>query len=162
MKTLITTIMIIVVSISAQFFIGCATIYAPPANPICAQPEFSGSVICAIGDKVGMSPEQMDDMLLDATLIPVAVKQVQAADMKKAVAKVRKWVVEKDILTMEGISAYLYQQAAVDPALGLLISRRLPMFSNVPELSVKPFLACDKKLVIMQLDHQDAQLRFLK
>jgi hypothetical protein len=141
---------------------GCATLYAPPSDPLCGRPEYAGSVICAIGAKVNMSPEQMDGMLLDATLLPVAVKQVQAADMKKAIAKVRKWVVEKDVLTMEGISAYLYEQAAIDPALGLLISRRLPMFANVPDLSIKPFLACDKQLVVMQLDHQDAQFKFLK
>jgi hypothetical protein len=138
---------------------GC--LYQKPAAPICAKPEYAGSVICAIGEQVGVAPEQMDDMLLDASLLTVATKRAKAQDMKKAIAKVRKWVVDKDVLTMQGIQAYLAEQAKVDPALALLLSRRMPMFANLPGLSDKAFLPIDKQMVISQLDHQDEQFEFL-
>lgn len=143
---------------------GCAwlqNIYPKPADPICAKPEYAESVICAIAKYLQIDAEQMDDMLLDATLIPVALKQAKAEQMKKAIAKVRKYVVEKDVLTMAGIRAYLVAQAEIDPALALMLSRRLPMFTEIPVLSVKIFLPVDRDLVIAHLDHQEAQFKFL-
>lgn len=139
---------------------GCS-LYPQPVDPLCAKPEYAGSVICAIAAKTGTSPEQMDTMLLDASILPVAVKKVQAADMLKAIDKVRVWVGTRDILTMAGISAYLSEQAKVDPALALLLSRRLPMFASLPGLSDKMFLPVDRQLVLAHLDHQAAQFKLL-
>ena len=148
----------------AALLSGCAylnQIYPKPPDPVCSKPEYAESVICAIAKYLQIEAEQMDDMLLDATLLPVALKQAKAEQMKKAIAKVRKYVVEKDVLTMAGIKAFLVAQAEIDPALALMLSRRLPMFTEIPVLSVKIFLPVDKALVIAHLDHQEAQFKFL-
>lgn len=163
MKKICSTLCIMLVVLCLTIY-GCAylqQIYPKPPEPVCAKPEYAESVICAIAKYLQVDVEQLDDMLLDATLIPVALKQAKAEQMKKAIAKVREYVVDKDVLTMAGIKAYLMAQAEVDPALALMLSRRLPVFTEIPVLSVKLFLPIDKALVVAHLDHQAAQFEFL-
>lgn len=141
----------------ALFFSGCASVYPPPGNPVCAAPEAVGSVICATAARVGMTPEQIDAAFLDAALVGIGTKVVKADDLRKAVDKTRVWVVERDILTIDGLVKYLVKEAEIDPALALLLSRRLGLI-NLPDLGIKPVTAYDKGLIVAGLDHQLEQL----
>lgn len=148
----------------AALLSGCAylnQIYPAPNDPVCALPEYAESVICACGRYLHLEAEQMSDMFLDATLVPVAIKQVKAEQMKKAIANVREYVEKKDILTMEGITAYLAEQSKTDPALAMMLSRRIPQLATIPGLSVQPFQRIDKAMVLVHLDYQEQQFKFL-
>jgi hypothetical protein len=143
---------------------GCAWLqqaYPKPADPVCARPEYAESVICACGRYLGLEAEQMSDMFLDATLVPVAIRQVKAEQMQKAVSKVRRYVEEKDVLTMEGITTFLAEQSRTDPALAMMLSRRLPKLATIPGLSVQPFQKIDKAMVLVHLDYQEQQFSYL-
>lgn len=149
----------IILCVALVCMVGCASMYPVPPAPICGKPEAESSVICAISAKIGTTPEQMNDMLLDATLIPIAAKVVSAQELKDAVGKVQKYVKEKDVLSVKGIVAYLVVEAKVDPALAMLLSRRL-VFLQVPGLETQALLPFDKELVLSHLQNQMDQLSF--
>ena len=138
---------------------GCAGMYPAPEAPVCGTPEATSSVICAIGAKIGQTPEQMNDMLLDASLIGIGTKVTTGPQLKDAVIKVQKWVTDKQILTVKGIVAYLVSEAKIDPALALLLSRRL-VFLQVPGLETQTLTPFDRGLVDKHLANQLEQLNF--
>ena len=141
----------------AALLIGCATLYPTPTAPLCGKPEAAGSVICAIGAKIGTTPEQMDTMLLDASLIGITTKVTTGTELKAAVAKVQKYVDQTPTLSVNIIIGYLVREAQLDPALALLLSRRL-VFLQVPVLDVKALTPFDVGLVKAHLAHQMNQL----
>ena len=136
---------------------GCSKIYAPPATPVCASPEAKGSVLCAVAQRLNTSPEQLDSAFLDAALVGIGTKLVSAAELKAAVGKAQKWVGERNILTIDGLTQYLVKEATVDPALALLLSRRLGVI-NLPDLGTKALTTYDVTLVKAGLQHQLDQL----
>ena len=139
---------------------GCANvgqIYPPPAVPVCSKPEAADSIICAIATRQGLTPEQIDTMFLDAALAGIGGKLFSAKDFRAALQKAREWVVDRDILSVQGLTAYLVKQSEIDPALAVLLSRRLGLI-NVPILSLAPLTAYDKSLVLAGIDHQLEQL----
>jgi hypothetical protein len=138
---------------------GCAGMYPAPSAPACSKPEAAGSVICAIGSKIGSSPEQMNDMLLDVSLVGIGTKITTGAQMKEAVAKVQKFVNERPVLSISTIIAYLVTEAKIDPALALLLSRRL-VFLQVPGLEIQTLTPFDVGLVKGHLANQLDQLAF--
>lgn len=138
---------------------GCASVYPPPATPVCAAPEAAGSVICAISQRLGITPEQIDAMFLDAALVGIGTKVIKAAELRKAVDKAMLWVRDKDILTIDGLTRYLVTESTIDPALAMLLSRRLGLI-NLPDLGIKPLTAYDRELVIAGLQHQLDQLKY--
>ncbi len=97
---------------------GCANvgqIYPPPAVPVCAKPEAADSVICAIATRQGYAPEQIDSMFLDAALAGIGAKVFSAADLRAALQKTRDWVVDRDILSVQGLTMYLSQTGRNGP-----------------------------------------------
>src|SRR5574343_1182182 len=102
---------------------GCSflnQVYPPPAVSVCSKAEAAGSIICATAAKLNMTPEQIDAAFLDAALVGIGTKIVQAKDLRAAVTKAQKWVQERNILTIDGLTKYLIQEAQIDPALALL------------------------------------------
>lgn len=136
---------------------GCATMYPPPPAPVCAQPDATGSVLCAIGLKINTTPEQMDTMLLDASLIGIGTKVTTGAELEKAIGKVQKYVNDTPTLSVNLIVKYLVKEAQIDPALALLLSRRL-VFLQVPQLDLKTLTPFDVQLVKKHLVNQMEQL----
>jgi hypothetical protein len=153
MKRLIALLAIILI------MTGCATLYPTPPAPLCAKPEAAGSVFCAIGVKIGITPEQMNDMLLDASLIGIGTKVTTGAELKLAVGKVQKYVTSTPTLSVNLIIGYLVKEAKIDPALALLLSRRL-VFLQVPGLEMQALTPFDKGLVEKHLANQLEQLNF--
>jgi hypothetical protein len=150
----------VAVLVPLYFLNGCSNVgqmYPPPAVPVCSTPEALNSVICAIATRQGYTPEQIDSMFLDAALAGIGTKVISAKELRTALQNTRKWVVERDILNVQGLTSYLVKQAEVDPALAMLLSRRLGLI-NVPILSLAPLTAYDKKLVLAGIDHQLEQL----
>lgn len=139
------------------FLGGCASVYPPPADPVCASPEAVGSVICATAARIGLTPEQIDAAFLDAALIGIGTKVIQAEALRKAVTTTRVWVVERDVLTIDSLVKYLIKESSFEPALALLLSRRLGLI-NLPDLGIKPVTSYDKALIIAGLDSQLEQL----
>ena len=131
--------------------------YPTPTAPLCGKPEAANSVICAIGAKIGTTPEQMDSLLLDASLIGITTKVTTGAELEKAVAKVQKYVADTPTLNINLIIGYLVKEAKIDPALALLLSRRL-VFLQVPVLDVKTLTPFDIALVKAHLENQMEQL----
>ena len=138
---------------------GCATMYPTPTAPLCGKPEAAGSVLCAIGAKIGTTPEQMDTMLLDASLIGITTKVTTGDELKAAVGKVQKYVTDTPALSINLIIGYLVKEAKIDPALALLLSRRL-VFLQVPVLDVKTLTPFDVGLIKGHLANQLEQLDF--
>jgi hypothetical protein len=116
-------------------------------------------VLCAIGAKIGTTPEQMDTMLLDASLVGIGAKITTGAEMKAAVAKVQKYVSDTPAMSINTVIGYLVKEAKIDPALALLLSRRL-VFLQVPTLDVKTLTPFDVQLIKSHLAHQMEQLSF--
>ena len=141
----------------AALLTGCATMYPTPTAPLCGKPEAVGSVICAIGAKIGTTPEQMDTMLLDASLIGIGTKVTTGAELEKAIGKVQKYVNDTPTLSINLVIGYLVKEAKIDPALALLLSRRL-VFLQVPTLDVKTLTPFDVSLIKGHLENQMEQL----
>ena len=141
----------------AALLTGCATMYPTPTVPLCGKPEAVGSVICAIGAKIGTTPEQMDTMLLDASLIGITTKVTTGAELEAAVAKVQKYVDQTPTLSINLVIGYLVKEAKIDPALALLLSRRL-VFLQVPTFDVKTLTPFDIALIKGHLENQMEQL----
>ena len=136
---------------------GCSKIYTPPSAPVCAAPEASGSVLCAVAQRLNTSPEQLDSAFLDAALVGIGTKVVSAAELNAAVGKAQAWVDKQPAFTIDALTKYLVKESTVDPALALLLSRRLGVI-NLPDLGVKPLTAYDVTLVKAGLQHQMNQL----
>ena len=147
-----------IVFICMLLLIGCDTVYKPPVTPICLKAEYSQSVICEIGNYLKIQPEQMNDIIIDAALLGIGTKIVDGPALKKSTAKIRVWVVERDILTMDGVVKYVMSEADINPAFALLLKRRLPDFAGVPGLSIKPLQPIDKSMIIWELDQLDSYL----
>jgi len=140
---------------------GCDTVYKPPVTPVCLKPEYANSVICAIGTYLKIQPEQMHEIIIDTTLLGIGFKITNGAEVRKTVAKVRTFVQEKDILSMQGLVAYIMKEAELNPAFALLLQRRLPEFTLVPGLSANPFQPIDKSMVLWELDQLDEYLKWM-
>jgi hypothetical protein len=134
--------------------------YAPPQASLCAKPEAADSIICQLSTYLKTTPEQIDAMLLDASLVSLATKVTSAEELRKTLDTVEVWVSGRDILTMDGLAKYLGEKAAFDPYLALLLSRRLPILASVPTLSYKPLTAFDKSLVLLEIKRQKDQVAF--
>lgn len=145
--------------IFALLLTGCSTLYPTPPDPVCAKPDAAGSIICATAARLNMTPEQIDAAFLDAALVGIGTKIVQSDELRRAVTAARKWVAERDILSIDGLTKYLVTQSTMDPALALLISRRIGLI-NLPDLGIKPLTEYDKGLVLAGIDHQLAQLAY--
>ena len=145
-----------VMFIACVLLAGCASIYPVPTDPVCAKPEAAGSVICATAQRLSMTPEQIDSAFLDAALVGIGTKVIKAEDLRAAVTKTKTWV-EANEFTIDQLVKYLVKQADVDPALALLLSRRLGMI-NLPDLGVVALTPYDKSLVLAGLNHQLEQL----
>lgn len=141
----------------AALIAGCATMYPTPTAPLCDKPEAAGSVLCAIGAKIGTAPEQMDTLLLDASLIGIATKVTTGDELRNAIGKVQKYVTDTPTLSINLIIGYLVKEAKIDPALALLLSRRL-VFLQVPVLDIQTLTPFDVALVKVHLEHQMEQL----
>jgi hypothetical protein len=113
----------------------------------------------APGAKIGTTPEQMDTMLLDASLIGITTKVTTGDELKAAVGKVQKYVTDTPALSINLIIGYLVKEAKIDPALALLLSRRL-VFLQVPVLDVKTLTPFDVGLIKGHLANQLEQLDF--
>jgi hypothetical protein len=150
-----------VVFIVLFFIVGCDTVYKPPVTPVCLKPEYSNSVICAIGTYLKIQPEQMHEIIIDTTLLGIGFKLTNGPEVRKTVDKIRTFVQEKDVLSMQGLVGYLMKEAELNPAFALLLQRRLPDFAGVPELSVKPFQPIDKFMVLWELDQLDEYLKWM-
>lgn len=139
--------------------VGCETmpsIYppAPSGQGVCEKTP--DAVLCRIFAKVGMTAEQTDSMLLDATLVPVAAKLMEAKDLRGAIDKVYAWVDTHEI-TMNTLIKYLVTEAGIDPALAMLLSRRLVVLQNVPDLGGLYFDQASVAMVKAHLAHQKEQ-----
>ena len=137
--------------------LGCSKIYAPPATPVCAAPEAAGSVLCAVAQRLNTSPEQLDSVFLDAALVGIGTKVISASELKAAVGKAQAWVEKQSTFSIDLLTKYLVKEATIDPALALLLSRRLGVI-NLPDLGVKPLTPYDVTLVKAGLQHQMDQL----
>lgn len=134
-------------------------IYPAPVTSVCTQPEAQGSVICQIATYLKTTPEQLNDALLDASLVGIWTKLISATDLRAAVSKVRQYTAMTDNLTMDMLIRYITKESETDPALALLLSRRLKTL-NVTQgaLNLKIFKPFDKGLVVKALDSQTEQL----
>lgn len=137
---------------------GCAEIYPKPTAPVCASPLAQGSIICATATRLNMTPEQIDSAFLDAALLSIGTKLIKAEDLRKAILETKKWV-DANEFTIDSLVKYLVKQAEIDPALALLLSRRLGMI-NLPDLGQVQVTPYDKGLVLAGLNHQLEQLEW--
>jgi hypothetical protein len=132
---MVTKRLVFTVLLAMAVAVGCTTLYppAPPGQGVCDQnPE---AVLCKAFVYLKITPEQANDMLLDASLISIWQKWMQAADLRKAIDKVELFFNDNPTLSLNTLIKYVVQQSNVDPALALLMSRRLANFQNIPQLS---------------------------
>lgn len=95
-------------------------------------------------------------MLLDATLVPVAARLMKADELRAAIDKASAWV-DTHEFTMNTLIKYLVKEAEIDPALALLLSRRLVNLQNIPDLGDQYFDPDSVAMVKAHLRHQKEQ-----
>lgn len=143
----------LVVLLIAAFSMGISqcslnTIYPEPAAPICDVNQ--DAVLCRLFAYVGVEAEQVHNMLLDATLVPVGFSMLEAQDVVDGIDTVMAYVEEYGTISVNDLIAYTLGEAEVNPAFALLLSRRLGQFVDVPELSYTPLDPASRKMI---LDH---------
>lgn len=148
-----TFIMIIV-----GLIVGCATLYppAPTGQGVCDKnPE---AVLCKAFVYLKTTPEQANDMLLDASLVSIWQKWMKADGLRKAVGKVELFFNENPTLSLNTLIKYVVHQSNVDPALALLLSRRLANFQNIPHISDLVLDPVSRGMITQHLANQREQL----
>ena len=133
--------------------------YLYPINEksICTTPEYQTSIICKTMASIGQTPEQFNDMLLDASVIGLMTKMWDKEQLKAAFSVLRQFTASEATMTFEKLIGFMEKRADVDPYMKMLLSRKLGQL-KVPQFYALPFSPQDKSMVIYALDSQEAQL----
>lgn len=147
-----------ILTVVLAMIIGCTTLYppVPPGQGICDKnPE---AVLCKAFAYLKITPEQANDMLLDASLISIWQKWMKKDDLIKAVDKVELFFNDNPTLSLNTLIKYVVQQSNIDPALALLLSRRLANFQNIPQISDMVLDPVSRGMITKHLANQKEQL----
>jgi hypothetical protein len=150
MKKLFSLLIVLLIAAMSMGISKCSlsNIYPEPAVPVCSvHPE---AVLCKLFAYVGVEAEQVNDMLLDATLFSAGVSVVEAKEIVDVIDSVMAYVEEYGTISFDEIAIFAIEKADVNPAFALLLSRRLNALTNIPEISD---LALDPASRKMVLDH---------
>lgn len=141
----------------ALIFSGCVA-QTPAEKSICStQAEASGSVICRIATERGWTVEDIDTMLLDATITAWAFDIVQKQEIIDALDEVEKYVLLNQDVVLKAIVDMLVTDSKKSEALKSVLSRRLK-FLDVPEVAT----SYDIYLILTEVQHQREQFGVTK
>lgn len=116
--------------IAAVFlFTGCAQMQqlypAPPVEQQACTVK-PAMVLCKLGAESGFTLEQWRDLLLDATLVPVAANQISGEDAYKVMNEIVIRLEDPNAqLSTNQLLAYITNKYDLNPAAVLLVKRRL-------------------------------------
>jgi hypothetical protein len=156
MKTLLTALLA-----CGLLAAGCA-LYPKNKTSACDRPENAGCLLCTVADQAGVTVEQMDTALLDATLLAVASKQVTVDDMRQAIGAAQEAVaLGAEGTSLDGLVRLLAANTKVDPLLIVLLQRRLAPWTSVPDVPLRRLSPADLRLIQTHLERQAAQFKDL-
>lgn len=160
MKRILSLLVVLLIAAFSMGVSQCSlsNIYPEPTAPICELNK--EAVLCKLFAYVGVEAEQVHDMLLDATLVPVGLSAMEASEIVDAIDNVSAYVEEFGTISFNDLVLYAVKEAEVNPAFGLLISRRLSRFVAVPELSYAPLDPASRKMVLDHLQANRDQFAF--
>lgn len=140
-------------------FAGCATLYPPelPEQNPCTVAVEPVPVLCKVFAYLQITPAQANDMLLDASLVGIWSKVTKAPEIQAAIDKVEMFLNNNEV-GLNGLIKYVVKEAEIDPALALLLSRRLSRFQNIPELGDLVLDTTSRAMVFDHLQNQKEQL----
>ena len=147
---------LVVLLIIPVLLFGCAIfdkMYSKPEHLICDQIEAKDSIICREAHRIGVEPEQMGDLLLDATAIAVIVDPENKQRIGEFIKAVEDILTKTPILTFANLVGFLEDEKEKSELIAQIVSRRLDWL-KVDEI-IGQF---DYKVIMIHLEHQKAQL----
>lgn len=121
-------------------------------------PEAAGSVICQVAYNINMTPEQMDSLFLDSTLLTWTLTNVEAKDVVASIDNIISFMENNSMqdIALEEVVTMVLKESKKSKAFAQIVSRHITAF-NVPQLMTD----YDKRLTMIHLDHQRAQFTAL-
>lgn len=119
------------------FASGCTTfkkIYQPPEQPICDRDEAKNSLICKYSREVGIEPENIRDVFLDARDLYIVVKPEKAAEIKEVTTAMREMLKKNPFLTPAQLFTWVQNNQGKFRAMVGIMNRRMPWMANVDEI----------------------------
>jgi hypothetical protein len=129
-------------------FFGCAG-SMPAEKSVCATDQAAtGSVICRIASEMGWTVEEVDNAILDATVLSWAFDVAEKEQILSLCEKVETVVNAEVDIQMSRIVALVVEDSKKSMAIASILSRRLIYF-DVPEV-ITPY---DRYLILTNLKH---------
>lgn len=135
---------------------GCATfdkMYNKPKNLMCDQIEAKDSIICLKARQIGVEPEQMDALLLDATAIAVIIEPENKLRIAKFIDAIEEILTKTPLITFASLIGFVEEEKEKSELIAQIVARRLDW------LKVDEYInAFDMNLILAHLEHQKSQL----
>jgi len=146
-----------IILVTAALFLGACALYqtTPPEQSVCATMDAQGSVICTAASKAGLTVEDINIMLLDATIVGWATTDIRADEVIRAIDRISTIINlnEPKGVTLKAVTDLVIQESKKSAALAAVLSRHLKTFADVEQ----PLLSYDFYLINKHLEYQRAQ-----
>lgn len=136
---------------------GCA-LYPPPPPGEGVCDKAPQAVLCKAFVYTQMTPEQANDLLLDASAISVWRKWMDKDKLTAALDKVEKFFNDNPQISLDTLIKYAVKESNVDPALASLLSRRLSRLQNIPQISQMVLDPASRTMITDHFKNQREQL----
>jgi hypothetical protein len=144
--------------ILAGFFYACSGMQMKAEDSVCAvEPQAKDSVICRVATEHGWTVEDIDTMLLDATVTAWAFDAVDRQQILDALDKIESYLVLNQIVVLNKVTGLVIEDAKKSAALSAVVSRRIK-YIDVPEVATD----YDIHLMLTAVAHQRQQFEALK
>lgn len=149
--------LIVMMTLIAFSVSGCA-LYppAPPGEGVCDKAP--KAVLCQALAYTQTTPEQANDILLDASAISVWRKWMDKEKLLKSVGKVEKFFDDNPQISLDTLIKYAVKESNVDPALASILSRRLAGLQNIPQISKMALDTDSRQMITEHFKSQREQL----
>lgn len=125
---------------------------APAGKGVCDRPGAESSIICRVCHDMGIEPEQLDGLLLDASMVAIiADKDIDREKVLGFIDRIELYLEISD-LTHRMLIRFIEDEAQAE-ALSILLSRKLKNF-DIPDV-IGSF---DRKLIRLHLSNQRDRL----
>ena len=117
--------------------IGCSTfdkIWPRPKEPVCDREEAKNSLICEYSRKIGIEPEQYEDVVLDTLAVAMIVEPEKMKAVRHFVDRTKDLMKANILLTPAQMFTWVQKNQDQSKAIANIVSRRLPWMENVNDL----------------------------
>jgi hypothetical protein len=108
----------------------CAVSHAPPiSNPICSEPEYEDSLICARAHEHGLEAEHIRDFILDANDVSLILEAYSKGELFNILDKIEQYV-NDPLLTYTVLFRFITEDVDKATRVASILKRRFSYFQS--------------------------------